>query len=156
MKDFIHNLVYYGLFYVCKEQQFRDIKRKICNLVEVITRYFSEGILLKKYSDEELESKLWLITQCLAEMREYISPEYKSRAYELLMLNFSAKEIKLLDEYLFECIKTDISPKKNEFIEKVIEITNGLPFNEASADRLLLAYQNEELFLKVVNKILES
>jgi hypothetical protein len=148
--------VYYGLFYVCKGQQFRDKKRKISNPVEVITRYFSEGILLKKYNDEDLESKLWLITQCLAEMREYISPEYTSRAYELLMLNFSAKEIKLLDEYLFECIKTDILPNKNEFIEKVIEITNGLPFNEASADRLLLAYQREELFLKVVDKILES
>jgi hypothetical protein len=114
------------------------------------------GDIMKNYNEEEHESKLWLITQCLAELREYISPEYKSRAYELLMLNFSAKEIKLLDEYFFECIKTDIFPNKKEFIEKVIEITNGLPFNEATADRLLLAYQHEELFLKVVNKILES
>jgi hypothetical protein len=65
-----------GFFMCCKGQQFRDKKRKISHLVEVIKRYFSEGILLKKYNYEDLESKLWRITQCLAEMREYISPEY--------------------------------------------------------------------------------
>ncbi len=111
---------------------------------------------MSKYNEEELQSKLWLITQCIAELREHISQDYKSRAYELLILNFSAQEIKSLDEYLFECVKTDIIPNKNEFIEKVIEITNGMPFNEGSAERLLLAYQHEELFLKVVNGILDT
>lgn len=75
---------------------------------------------MNKYNDEELESKLWLLTQCLAELREYISPDYKSRAYELLMLNFSSIEIKLLDEYLMECLKTEVIPTKIEFKEKII------------------------------------
>ncbi|WP_121614227.1 hypothetical protein [Mesobacillus foraminis] len=104
---------------------------------------------MNKYNEEELQSKLWLITQCIAELRENISPDYKSRAYELLMLNFSAKEIKLLDEYLFECLKTDVVPTINQFREKVIDITNGMPFNEGSALRLLLAINTKNFFLKL-------
>lgn len=109
-----------------------------------------------KCDEEELQSKIWLITQCLTELREYISPDYKSRAYELLMLNFSAKEIELLDRYFGECLKNDVALTKNEFREKVIEIRNGMPFNEGTAESLLLAYQHEGLFLKVVDQILKT
>ncbi|MGE8081403.1 hypothetical protein [Peribacillus loiseleuriae] len=109
-----------------------------------------------KYEHEEIEFKFWLLTQSLAELREYISPDYKSRAYELLMLNFSKKEINAIDSYFVECLKTAYTPSKDEFRNKVIEITNGLPFNEESANRLLLAYQHEELFLKPVTDILNS
>ena len=113
-------------------------------------------MLTMKYDHEEIEFKFWLLTQSLAELREYISPDYKSRAYELLIQNFSKKDVNAIDSFFVECLKTSYKPTKEEFRNKVREITHGLPFNEESANKLLLAYQHEELFLTIVTDILNS
>ena len=110
-----------------------------------------------RYRDEEeIDFKLSLITHCIAELYEHISPNYKSRSYELLIMNFSANEVKLIDKYFTECLRSNYTPTLEEFRQKIIEITNGFPFNKESAVRLLVAYQHEELFLKIVDGILKS
>lgn len=111
---------------------------------------------MNRYDDEEIRSKLWLITQCIAELREHLAPNYTSRAYELLINDFNAKEITALDKYFTDCLRSDTIPTKSEFIERVKVITNNNPINEATAEKILLAYQKEELFLKVVGGILNS
>lgn len=41
---------------------------------------------------EDIESNLALMTRCIAELHKIINTEYRLRAYELLMNNFSARK----------------------------------------------------------------
>ncbi|MFC6039990.1 hypothetical protein ACFPYN_11215 [Paenisporosarcina macmurdoensis] len=105
---------------------------------------------------EDIESKIALITYCISELHEIINTEYKSRAYELLMNGFNSREIELIDQYFSECLRNQVAPSFNDFRETVIRITNNQPFTIGSAEKLLLAYKHENLFINVVNKILKN
>jgi hypothetical protein len=105
---------------------------------------------------EDIESKIALITYCISELHEIINTEYKSRAYELLINGFNSREIELIDQYFSECLRNQVAPSFNDFRETVIRITNNQPFTIGSAEKLLLAYKHENLFINVVNKILKN
>lgn len=111
---------------------------------------------MKELKLEDIESKIALMTHCIAELHELINTEYKSRTYELLMNGFNAREIELIDQYFSECLRNQEAPTFKDFRETVIRITNNQPFTIGSAEKLLLAYKHENLFLEVINHILKT
>ena len=100
---------------------------------------------MKELKLEDIESKLALMTHCIAELHELINTEYKSRAFELLMNGFNAREIELIDKYFAECLRNEVAPTFNDFRETVIKITSNKPFTVGSAEKLLLAYKHENI-----------